>query len=193
MYLFEHSLNGIQLVRQAQVEVPEVRPAEGKCTNQQGNKTSQDAAVLLDAENLPAWCGVSVIANAQSMDPAGNIKRILAFSNWRDYRTTRRGSWPDVINRFKVQAVQVDKCRGKRNAVDIALAVNATLLYQSGKITRFFIMSNDGDYLYLVNFLRDRGCSVYGYGTMANQRFKESFTQFFSLDSEMPGKYAIQP
>lgn len=72
----------------------------------------------------------------------------------------------------------------QKNAVDIPLAVNAINLYKEEGLKKFFIMSNDGDYLYLVNFLRERGCSVFGFGTMAvNQLFRDSFDEYFFADT----------
>lgn len=184
MYLFEHTESGTHLIGEAKYksEAGTEHAADNKligCAKHQESVSREPVAVMLDAENLPGRCCVAAMVKAQSM---GLMPQGMAFANWQERFSKHKGSWSDIISRLKIQAIQVDRCPGKKNAVDIAIAAHAISLHEKDGLKNFFIVSNDGDYLYLVKLLRSKGCSVYGYGTtVANRHFRDSFNEFFCV------------
>lgn len=115
MYLFEHSRGGIRLINK-NIDTKAFSSAHFGGSKiiqlpRQGVNKGSSVAVLLDAENLPGSYGVGAIGKAQMIGP---VHRVMAFADW-DVRTSKhRGSWRDIVNRFPIQAIQVDRCPGKK-------------------------------------------------------------------------------
>ncbi|MDP3762977.1 MAG: NYN domain-containing protein [bacterium] len=74
---------------------------------------------------------------------------------------------------------------------DVGIAVDA--IRTAGKVDVIVLASGDGDFIPLVEFLRNRGCrvEVMAFGPSASGKLKEIADEFIDLANE-PGKYILK-
>ncbi|RAQ94286.1 NYN domain-containing protein [Thermogemmatispora tikiterensis] len=114
-------------------------------------------ALLVDGENIgPEWAAAIVVKASQFGCPT--IRRIYG-----DWTTGCMASWRAVAECCGFQQVQVPRAATGKNAVDLALAVDAMDLLFEG-LRSFCLVSSDSDYAPLVRRLREAGCFVLGIG-----------------------------
>lgn len=74
-----------------------------------------------------------------------------------------------------------------KNATDILMAIDAVELALTGNIKTFVIASSDGDFLHLVQRLREVGCRVIGAGeAKAPETFRAACSEFRQFGPERP-------
>ncbi len=73
---------------------------------------------------------------------------------------------------------------------DVGLAVDA--IKYAEKVDAIILATGDGDFVPLVEYLKNKGCQVEGvsFGRSASSRFREVLDDFIDLDEE-PGQYLI--
>jgi hypothetical protein len=114
-------------------------------------------ALLVDGENIgPEWAAAIVAKACQFGCPA--IRRVYG-----DWTTRHMTSWRAIAECYGFQQVQVPRAVIGKNAVDLALAVDAMDLLFEG-LCSFCLVSSDSDYAPLVRRLREAGCFVLGIG-----------------------------
>jgi hypothetical protein len=119
---------------------------------------SPRVAVLIDAENAPSAAAGRVLQDARS-DGETAVRRVYG-----DFFKPCLAPWKAVILELGLAArQQCSNGRGK-NAVDIALVVDAMDLLYVEEISHFCIMASDSDYTPLVLRLRERGARVRIFG-----------------------------
>ncbi|WP_176728839.1 NYN domain-containing protein [Thermogemmatispora onikobensis] len=114
-------------------------------------------ALLVDGENIgPEWAAAIVAKACQFGCPA--IRRVYG-----DWTTSYMASWRAIAECYGFQQVQVPRAVIGKNAVDLALTVDAMDLLFEG-LCSFCLVSSDSDYAPLVRRLREAGCFVLGIG-----------------------------
>ncbi|MEX0918960.1 MAG: NYN domain-containing protein [Candidatus Paceibacterota bacterium] len=91
---------------------------------------------------------------------------------------------------IKTKDLQVFLGGAKKADWDVGLAVDT--IKQANKLDVVIIMSGDGDFIPLVEYLQDLGCQVeiISFGKSASGKLKEAADDFFDLDTN-PKKYLI--
>jgi uncharacterized LabA/DUF88 family protein len=91
----------------------------------------------------------------------------------------------------KVKSLQVFAGGAKKGDWDVGLAVDAIKL--APKLDTVIIVSGDGDFVPLVEFLKMEGCQVeaVSFGKSTSARLKEAADDFIDLDSN-PRKYIMR-
>lgn len=137
----------------------------------------KNIALLIDADNA-SHAGIDPVLTVLAELGQVNIRR--AYGNWAK---PALGNWNKITHRFGLQPMQqFDLTKGK-NATDIAMAIDAMDLLNSGKVDGFGIMSSDSDFTPLVTRLRQDGMIVYGFGqSKAPDAFKSACTRYIDVD-----------
>jgi len=112
---------------------------------------SSQVALLIDGENGPASSAEAVMVRASEW---GDVTLRRVYGDWS---SPQMRSWREVVTHHGMRAVH--QHLPKKNAADIALAVDAVDLFHQG-FRRFCLVSGDSDYVPLVLWLMEHGCLV---------------------------------
>ncbi|WP_271077886.1 NYN domain-containing protein [Aurantiacibacter sp. MUD61] len=137
----------------------------------------KNIALLIDADNA-SHAGIDPVLTVLAELGQVNVRR--AYGNWAKPALS---NWNKITHRFGIQPMQqFDLTKGK-NATDIAMAIDAIDLLNTGKVDGFGIMSSDSDFTPLVTRLRQDGLIVYGFGgAKAPDAFKSACTRYIDVD-----------
>jgi hypothetical protein len=114
-------------------------------------KRDDRMALLLDGKNIAASDAVYVLAEARKW---GVVKLSRVYGDWS---SAQMQPWQEMVSHYGMRAVHQHGAR--KNAADIALAIEAVELFHQG-ICRYCLVSGDSDYRLLVLWLVERGCLV---------------------------------
>jgi uncharacterized protein (TIGR00288 family) len=114
-------------------------------------KREHRMALLIDGENIAASDAVYVLAEA------GKWGTVLLSRVYGDWSAAQMQPWQEVVTHYGMRAVHQHGAR--KNAADIALAIEAVELFHQG-IRSFCLVSGDSDYRPLVLWLVEHGCQV---------------------------------
>src|SRR5579875_679408 len=114
-------------------------------------KRDDRMALLLDGKNIAASDAVYVLAEARKW---GVVKLSRVYGDWS---SAQMQPWQEVVTHYGMRAVHQHGAR--KNAADIALAIEAVELFHQG-IRSFCLVSGDSDYRPLVLWLVEHGCQV---------------------------------
>jgi uncharacterized protein (TIGR00288 family) len=115
-------------------------------------------ALLIDAENAPA-SKIDVILSELAKYGIPNIRR--AYGNWK---SPLLQSWEKILHEYAIRPVQQFAYTKGKNAVDIAMVIEAMDLLYTQHLDAFSIVSSDGDFTPLVMRILTNGLKVYGFG-----------------------------
>jgi NYN domain-containing protein/OST-HTH/LOTUS domain-containing protein len=115
-------------------------------------------AVLIDAEN--AQYG-AIGAILDELSKHGNV---LAKSAYGDWSSERLKKWPDVLDRLAIRPHHQFARTSGKNAIDIAMVIDAMDIFHSEKFDAFALVSSDSDFAGLASRLRRGGKYVFGFG-----------------------------
>ena len=134
-------------------------------------------ALLIDADNSPA-SKIDVILTELSTFGVTNVRR--AYGNWK--KSELKG-WEDKLHEHAIRPMQqFDYSKGK-NAIDIAMVIDALELLYTDQPDAFGIVSSDADFTPLVMHLRAKGAAVYGFGASRTpEPFVNACSRFLYLD-----------
>lgn len=118
----------------------------------------QRIALLVDAENAPAAAIDRIVTEAARR---GSLTVRRAYGNWA---TPQLGPWTAVLHTHALRPVQQFPYSTGKNAVDMAMVIDAMDLLHARSVDAFALVSSDADFTPLVLRLLDGGASVYGYG-----------------------------
>lgn len=149
------------------------KPLKGK-----DMEKSNNVAVLIDAENVPAAYA------KQIFDEASNYGNIVVKRIFADWSKAAVKGWKDEVNRNSMTAVQQFEVQPRKNTIDIALIIQALIILFEKDVDVFCIAAGDSDYTRLVRELRERNKTVIGLGARnVNQSFVNAFNEFIYLDA----------
>lgn len=110
-------------------------------------------AVLIDGDHNPA----SSIGAIQSVaERLGPLSLQWVYGNWASGYLK---PWQQVLSSHRLEARRLRRGTFGKNGADIALTVDAMLLYGEG-VRKFVLVASDSDYTPLVEALCALGCSV---------------------------------
>lgn len=119
---------------------------------------SSRLAVLIDAENAQAALLNELFAEIAKFGTA-SVKRAYG-----DFTNPSLSPWKAGILEHSIKADQQFNNTTRKNASDMALAIDAMDLLHSKRFDGFCIVSSDSDFTGLVRRLREEGVFVYGFG-----------------------------
>ena len=122
-------------------------------------------AVLIDADNASASAVSGLFAEIAKYGIA-SVKRI--YGDWS--RPEPQGWKKDVLLKHALVPVQQFAYTTGKNATDMSLVIDAMELLYSGIFDGFCLVSSDSDFTPLVNHIRSRGLTVYGFGKKTTPR-----------------------
>ena len=136
----------------------------------------KNVAVLIDAENVPAYSAKQIFDEASNY---GNVMVKRIFADWS--KGSVKG-WKDEVNRFSMTAVQQFEVQPRKNTIDIALIIQALIVLFEKDVDVFCIAAGDSDYTRLVRELRERNKIVIGMGGRnVNPGFVNAFNEYIYL------------
>nr|BBH92039.1 hypothetical protein KTA_02380 [Thermogemmatispora argillosa] len=135
-------------------------------------------ALLIDGENIGAEWAAAIVAKA-SLFGVVTIRRIYG-----DWASAQMASWRTIAECYGFQQVQVPRAVPGKNAVDLALAVDAMDLFFGG-LRCFCLASSDSDYAPLVRRLRAAGCFVLGIGRPPISQMLQAACQVFLTTDQL--------
>ncbi|WP_029431128.1 NYN domain-containing protein [Blastococcus sp. URHD0036] len=115
-------------------------------------------ALLVDAENAPAAALGRIVPEASVH---GSLVVRRAYGDWT---TPQLAPWTAAMRPLGVQAVQQSPCSSGKNAVDMAIVVDAMDLFHARAVDAFALVSSDADFTPLVLRLVAGGARVHGFG-----------------------------
>jgi hypothetical protein len=125
-------------------------------------------AVLIDAENISAKIVDGLFAEIARIGEA-SVRRIYG-----DFSAPNNRNWTAALPRHAILPQQQFTNKGRKNASDIALVIDAMDLMHSGRFDGFCLVSSDSDFTRLAARIREQGLAVFGFG---EQKTPESFRQ----------------
>jgi hypothetical protein len=132
--------------------------------------------VLIDGENAQSPETIENILQVASAYGIVKVRRI--YGNWL---STHMHRWKPYLDRFAFQPVQLFPKSSGKNAVDIALVVDAMdLLFQGYR--GFCLVASDSDYSSLVVRLRQEGSMVIGIGQQHGTALADVCDKFLTID-----------
>ena len=149
------------------------------------NKLRSPFAVLIDGENIGAQHVKHLL---ELIDKLG---RPAVFRAYGDFSKESMKRWSEAAGDHGLAERHVAVRTSGKNAVDMALAIDATELAAEGRSRDFVLVSSDGDFRELALKLRERGCFVLGIGEeKAPDAFRKACSAFEGL--EAPAKAVKQ-
>jgi len=134
-------------------------------------------AVLIDAENVGAWCAPVLFAAIDRLGRA-DIRRIYG-----DFSTPVLRPWVGVMSANGLVPQQHFNRNAGKNGADIAMVIDAMDLLYTQRPDGFCLVSSDGDFSRLAARLREAGARVFGFGeAKAPLSFRHCCERFFVLN-----------
>jgi uncharacterized protein (TIGR00288 family) len=131
--------------------------------------SGKSVAVLIDYENvfiefrkkIKPQEPINWEAVLESIKRYGSLMVCKAYSDW-----SGNGGMQDRFSKMGVEAITVPSKRNGRNSVDVRMAVDAIdiLVVKNNNIGVLALVSGDGDFTALVNYLKPYGKFVVGIG-----------------------------
>jgi hypothetical protein len=115
-------------------------------------------AVLIDAENAQ-YSKLGAI-----LDELSKHGHIIAKSAYGDWSDERLKNWPDVLDKLAIRSHHQFARTTKRNAIDIAMVIDAMDMFHLESFDAFALVSSDSDFTGLASRLRRGGKYVFGFG-----------------------------
>lgn len=141
------------------------------------DKNNQQLAVLIDADNIDTLYCDQLFTEVRKLGEP-NIRRI--YGDWAKHK-----EWKEKVQLLGLQPIQQFAHTKTKNAVDIALVVDAMDLLHTTNVDGFCIVASDSDYTRLVIRIRESGKAVYGFGqTKTIESLKNAYTKFILLGSQ---------
>lgn len=138
-----------------------------------------DIAVLVDGENISpsALGGIMEFASRYGQV---TVKRIYA-----DWSKTAMSKWKEPAMEFSFRLIEAFSYIKGKNTADIVLVIEAVDLLNTAGIQGFCIASSDSDYTPLAQYIREKGCLVFGCGESKTPAvFINSCRKFLFLDKK---------
>jgi uncharacterized protein (TIGR00288 family) len=138
-------------------------------------------ALLIDADNADP-SSIATILDELAQHGDCTVRR--AYGNW--FKPQLKG-WQTVLRSNTIRPVQqFDPTKGK-NATDMALAIDAVELLHTVDLESFAIVSSDADFTPVVQYLREKGKQVHGFGKETTPAaFRSACTRFTVLTKAQP-------
>jgi uncharacterized protein (TIGR00288 family) len=141
------------------------------------DKNNLRLAVLIDADNIDTSSCDQLFTEVRKLGEP-SIKRI--YGDWAKHK-----EWKEKVQLLGLQPIQQFAHTKTKNAVDIALVVDAMDLLHTANVDGFCIVASDSDYTRLIIRIRESGKAVYGFGQIkAIESLKNAYTKFILLGAQ---------
>jgi uncharacterized protein (TIGR00288 family) len=115
--------------------------------------------------------------------------RIQSISVYGDYCESEAKNWKQKSLDNNFNMVMAPRYNGSKDSSDMKIAVDViSSIYESPDVNIYIIISNDTDFIPLINKLKEKGKIVIGIGTSqsSNKILQKSYDKFVSLDLRFP-------
>lgn len=144
--------------------------------------------LFVDADNQSQRGLGDVVDRAQR---EGQVPIRRAYGDWMDPGLNR---WRDECVRHAVQQVQATAFSIRKNATDLAMAIDIMECCLTDQVDSIWIISGDSDFTSLVGKLREYGIHVVGAGGRnVSNAFRRACDEFIDLDSRSNRPPANRP
>ncbi|HWA90575.1 MAG TPA: NYN domain-containing protein [Rhizomicrobium sp.] len=141
-------------------------------------------AVLIDGENISGHIADALFADIAERGKA-RLRRVYG-----DFTNPCVKTWMAPVAKHAIVARQVFNVT--KNAVDIALIMDATELLISNQFDGFCIVSSDAHFTHLANRIREKGLVVFGFGNPnTTSEFRDSCTKFVETSELQRDRIAV--
>lgn len=129
-------------------------------------------ALLIDAENI------STKYLEPIMKEISQYGKIIYARYYGDVQKLKK-EWNDLALDYAIKAIHQPNVATKKNAADMAMALDAMEIMYIGKVDTFYIVSSDSDFTPLTSKLKEGGMKVVGIGEpKASSAFRNSCNEF---------------
>ena len=135
-------------------------------------------AVLIDADNTSANWADAIFEEIATLGEA-SVRRIYG-----DFSGPHLRGWEKKLARLALIPHQQFAYTKGKNALDIALVIEAMDLMHSGRIDGFVLVSSDSDFARLASRLREQGLQVFGIGRLNTpEAFRKACKRFIFIEN----------
>lgn len=132
-------------------------------------------ALLIDCENASA---ASIHGVVSELAERGTINIRRAYGNWKV-----ANGWEAKLHPLAIQPIQQFAYTPRKNAIDMAMAIDAMDLLFTEKVDGFALVTSDSDFTPLVLKLLSKGKLVIGFGeSKTPEPFKKACSVFIHTD-----------
>ena len=136
--------------------------------------------VFIDCDNVSYRFFPRIKSELDTLD--GRILKISVYGDWTKPETK---SWLEISKANGYEPVLALRYVGLKESSDIRMAVDIINSFHTNKeIEKYCIISNDTDFIHIINLLKDRNISVIGMGLRRNcEVLKNTYTKYISIDT----------
>jgi hypothetical protein len=103
-----------------------------------------------------------------------------------DFAKDNLKPWIDVANTHHITLKQVKREPKGKNTTDIGLIIDAVDIIHTTPIDRFCLISGDGDFLQLIQYVKAKGINTLGIsGSNRNNCLKDACHDFWNIQDEL--------
>lgn len=134
-------------------------------------------ALLIDGDNAQTAFVPHIL---QKLNEYGELRIAKVFHNKATIE-----QWEQIAREFSIEPVWVPNNTPHKNSVDIALVMEAMILfYEHTEMNGFCIVSSDSDYTRLARLLKSQGKFVLGFGTKQTPKpFSNACSTFIHIEA----------
>lgn len=138
------------------------------------DKTDRKIALFIDSENVSPKYMEAV------MNEIPKYGGTLVISRFYGDKTISNQDWIDVALKYSFKPMQQYVVASKKNAADMAMAIDCLEVMYQGKADTFFLVTSDSDFTPLAAKLREYGKAVIGIGKekQVTPAFRASCNEF---------------
>ena len=138
------------------------------------DKQDRKIALFIDSENVSPKYMEAV------MNELPKYGGTLVISRFYGDKTISNQDWIDVALKYSLKPMQQYVVASKKNAADMAMAIDCLEVMYQGKADTFFLVTSDSDFTPLATKLREYGKAVIGIGKekQVTPAFKASCNEF---------------
>jgi hypothetical protein len=146
------------------------------------NTSSDNIAVLIDADNVPSRIIAGLMTEVANYGTA-SVRRIYG-----DWTSPGMKGWRGCLLEHSIVPIQQFAYTTGKNATDGAMIIDAMDLLYTGRFSSFCLVTSDSDFTRLASRIREQGIQVYGFGNKHNthRAFIAACNKFVYLDA-LPG------
>jgi uncharacterized protein (TIGR00288 family) len=135
--------------------------------------------VYIDCDNVSTKYYPIIYNELKSLN--GNIQKVSLYGDWT---RSESQSWLNISKENGYESILALKYNKLKESSDIRMAVDILNTYYNGiNIDTYCIISNDTDFIHIINMLKEKDSKVIGFGlSTGNIVLKNTYTKFISLD-----------
>lgn len=146
-------------------------------------------AVLIDGDGISPSDATKVLEHLPEL---GRICILRTYGNFTGRSAT---AWTRVVRKHGMVARHMPSVAPRKNATDIALAIDAVEMLLTRRIETFVLVASDSDFTPLAHRIREEGKDVIGFGSRSTpDSFRRACSAFHEIQSlNLPRDQSMTP